>query len=271
MKKVAIAVAGFAIFTVVLIRCDMVIGGPPVGVRIEAADQSDSTVMISWTAPSEGTPDIYLVYFKGVGEHSYTPVAETDKSSFVHNPHGVTGVYKVMARFGAKTYEAFLKPSTVPVYTDSVILAELNASGNSGYGWSASSGRASTYSMLEEASADYVDLYITDFVQGLSGPVYSVASPDYGPTDPGDSVPTAAWHVTGFTEGLQYEQGLLPSYDETVYLDYQEITTVPICFGCYTEDGYYAMVKVDTVNTFTGEVRVRSWFQLIGGLRLIRH
>ncbi len=264
-----ISIGAFAAAALVLVQCDEITGGPPLNVRIEA--RTDSMVRISWAAPVEGTPDVYMVYFEEVGSPSYTGIGETEQIEYVDYPQGITGKYKVMARFGSETYDAVDKPTTVPIENSMAGLAELDAPGNSGYGWNRSSGEDSTYSMEEAGSADVVDFYITDFAVGYSGPTYSVASPDRGPIDPSGVVPPAAWRVTRFVDVSPYEHGPLPSYDQQTYFEFRDINQTPMIIGCYTEDEYYAMVRIDSIDIGTGEVKLTSWFQLVQGLRLIKH
>ena len=67
MKRMTLTVlTGVAALTalVAIQGCD-VLGGPPTGVAVSAGpDESDSTVVVSWTTPAEGAPDKYMVYFR---------------------------------------------------------------------------------------------------------------------------------------------------------------------------------------------------------------
>lgn len=266
---ISVTAAALAAVVAVSVRCDLVSGGPPAGLRIAA--QTDSTVRVSWVAPAQGTPNSYLVYFMETGIPSFVPLGETEDTVFTHNPHGATGIYKVMARFGGETYEAEVKPSTVPVLTDSMVVGELNTTTRSGYSWARGSGVGATFAMDDQLNADGVDLYITDFKAGAAGPKYWVASPELGPQDPGGGVPMAPWRTSGFSPSLVYERSPLPAHDQYIYLDRRQIDTVPMAVGCYTEDGYYALVKFTEASPGLGRVTVKSWFQLVRGLRLIKH
>jgi len=249
--------------------CSDLAGGPPGNVVLSA--DTDSTVLIAWTAPAQGTPAGYLVYFQETGSPSYTLLADTTATSWVHVPRGMTGTYRVRARFGAEVYEAAETPTTVPVHSETLWLAEVDASGNSGYGWAAATGAASSHPMTSAASAPGVDCYVTDFDTGFAGPAYFVASPHHGPTDPSGVVPTAAWRASGFVDVSPFEQGPLPAYADTVYLDYREVAMTPAVLGCFTEDGHYALLRVNEVDAFHGELELESWYQLVPGLRLVRH
>ncbi len=266
MRAVA---AGGALVLFLAGGCSRLVGGVPVGVGITA--DSDTTVLVAWQAPAEGTPGSYLVYFREVGSPSFTTVAETAATSWSHLTRGLTGTYKVAASFSGRLYESPERVTTVPVHTDSMRLAELDATGNSGCGWDPVTGTGASYAMEDGENAPRVDFYVTDFDTGHAGPVYHLASPHYGPTDPSGVVPTASWRRSGFVEVTPYEQGPLPAYADTVYLDYRELTTAPATFGCLTEEGHFALVKAVEVDSFDGEVEVESWFQLVPGLRLVRH
>ncbi|MGQ9678840.1 MAG: hypothetical protein ACUVUD_06120 [bacterium] len=245
--------------------CGNIVGGVPTNLKV-AAD-TDSTVKLTWTAPSEGTPDKYIVYFKSVDANSYEMVANNiTTTEFVHDPSGKTGSYKVAAKFGSEEYES-QTVSTTPVATSAVTVAELNAAGNSGYGWSRTSGTGGSYSMVEASNAASVDFYITDF----QSTTYSIASPDLGPTDPGNVVPQGSWRVNAIAGPLTSEQNPLPAHSSNIYANYQDITQTPFLAAIYTQDGYYALAKLDGFNSGDKSYQVTGWFQLVKGLRLIQH
>ncbi|MCX7731667.1 MAG: fibronectin type III domain-containing protein [candidate division WOR-3 bacterium] len=246
--------------------CSSIVGGAPTGLQVTA--DTDSTVKITWNAPAEGTPDKYIVYFQETGTSGYTTIANNiTTTQFVHNPNGKTGTYKVAAMFGSQEYQSLTTVSTVPVATSALTVAELNAAGNSGYGWNRTSGAGATYSMTQAANAANVDFYITDF----QTTTYSIASPDQGPTDPGNVVPAGSWRVNGIAGPLTAENAPLPAHSNTVYFNYQDITQTPFLAGIYTQDGYYALAKLDGFNAGDKTYQVSGWFQLIKGLRLIQH
>ena len=254
--------------------CGNIVGGAPTGLAIVA--DTDSTVKLTWSAPAEGTPDKYIVYFKAVGAADYEMIANNvTTTSFVHDPSGKTGTYKVAAKFGSEEYTSPTTVSTVPVPTSVVTLAELNAAGNSGYGWSRTNGNGATYSMTQAANAANVDVYLTDFATGYAGPEYCIASPDIARADdPGAAgvVPEAAWRMNAIAKGLTNENAPLPAHTDISYAQYQEIDQTPFLIAVYTKaDEYYALLKIDSQNTGNGTVQVWSWFQLVKGLRLIQH
>ncbi len=248
-------------------------GGPgrvPVNVRLEA--ETDSTVGILWRSPAEGTPDRYSVYFKPMGETVYALVAETTENGYVHDPQGRTGWYRVSAWFGAEEHIAPSSPGTIPVHTDTIAVAELNAVGNSGCGWDRSTGTARSFSMRTVGSRDKVDFYITDFKPAASNQFpYSIASPDMGPSDLGGVVPVGGWRLTSFTDPLANENVPLPAYASNSYFNYVDVYHTPCVVGCHTQDGRYAMIKATAVNRENSWVQVETWFQLVAGLRLIQH
>ncbi len=263
----------FVLCALIMVQCEEMTGGAPLNVRIEAA--SDTTVRISWSAPVEGTPDKYIVYFKAVDAASYTSVYEGAALSYEHNPNGATGSYKVTSVFGSNTYDG--NPvSSVPINTSAQTVAELNAQGNSGYGWNQQSGAGSTYSMVQAANAANVDFYITDFATGSGGATYNIASPDQAPSaDPGGVgvVPQASWRVNAFADRVTDPQAPLPKYVQgTNYFNFTPLETDPAFVPGYLRtEGYYALVKVSGRNQGAGTVQVETWFQLVKGLRLIKH
>lgn len=280
MKKLlSLAAAGLvAAAIIVSVQGCGVLGGPALNVQVGAA--TDSTVQVVWTSPVEGAADNYLVYFKAVGETTYAFVGETTANAYTHNPAGYTGTYKVLAEFGNETYEGAEKPTTVPVHGDTITLFELNAdSSRCAYGWSRDSGLGDFYSMAVEASAASVDFYVTDFVTGYAGANYFIASPDKADSiDLGavGLVPTADWRVNGFSNLLPGAEAPLPAFTTTPpnYFIYTELTQLPALIGVYTagdDAKHYALIKVHEANNATGACRVETWFQMVQGLRLIRH
>jgi hypothetical protein len=262
-------ICGIALVALFLIRCQTT-GSAPTGVALVAA--SDSTVKITWTAPSEGNPDKYIVEFEEVGTNSFVSVDEPvgTATEYIDYPAGKTGTYRVVAKFSSNEYQSD-EVTDIPEHTAVVSVSELNATGNSGYGWSRSDGTGSTHSMTEAGNATSVDFYITDFVADFLGPTYSVASPDLGPSDPTNVVPSGAWRANGISTNAVAEQGPLPAHITGNYVSYTDISTDPILLGVWTADGYFALVKASGVNLGQGTVQIETWFQKVSGLRLIQH
>lgn len=196
MKKLYILGALLIISTAVLLftACETTTGGSPTSFAIVAA--TDSTVKLTWTAPTEGTPDNYIVYFEEVGQTTFANVTQLSGTilTYTDDPSGKTGLYKVTAKFGSTEYATDTK-TTIPIHGTSTTLAELNATGNSGYGWTRADGAAGTFSMTDAANVTNVDLYLTNFAANYTTTPYNIASPDMGPNDAGGVVPTGSWRV----------------------------------------------------------------------------
>jgi len=261
------AIAGTALL---LTRCGPATGGAPTDLNIAAA--TDSTVRLTWQAPSGGTPDRYIVYFAEVGTHDTVAVESVLTPEAVHDPAGKTGSYKVVATFGSTEYEALTTPSTTPIHTPLTTVSELNAGGDSsGYGWARADGTGGNYGMSQISSAALVDFYVTDFEPGYAGPDYFVASPNLGPVDGGAVVPPDGWRVNGVAV-VTSEQSALPRYDPVPYKSSQKIQSAPPVFAVYsTADDYYGLVKFTDQNVGAGTIKAETWFQLVKGLRLIQH
>jgi hypothetical protein len=271
MKRLlSIAAVGImAAAALVLMQCDTIAGGAPTGVTLAAA--TDSTVKVTWTAPTEGAPDKYYVAFMETGASAYTDFDTVTAATAEHDPDGKTGKYKVTAVFGKETYPATTTPGTAPIATAATSVSELNATGNAGYGWDRTAGTGATYTMMQAGSAANVDFYITDWATGFAGPLYSIASPDEEPGDPGAVQQSGSWRVNGFSDALTSETNPLPVHSTATYHNYTDLVDDPSLVGCYTADGYYALVKLSSYNTGAGTVSAQSWFQIIKGLRLIQH
>ncbi|MGC8798264.1 MAG: hypothetical protein ACP5JB_06970 [candidate division WOR-3 bacterium] len=271
MKKSAGLISIIPI-TTLLIGCG-VIGGPPANLQIAAA--TDTTVQLIWTTPAEGMPDRYRIYFCPARETTWTAIGDTTASTFIHNPHGITGRYRVAAIFAGREYQSPTILTTIPVHTEPKTLSELDGIGNSGYGWNYDSGYARSYSMRQAENARLVHFYVTDFSTGTGQP-YRLARPAMGPSDPSGAVPTAPWDTTWFTDPLADEHSPLPAIAETTYFNYTTIpdTALPARIGVYIPEinqGYFALVKVNRVNRTNATVELESWFQLVPGLHLIYH
>jgi len=286
MKNVApLAVIGLAVMAAVIAATSCTpLGGPPLNVMIGA--ETDTTVLITWSTPAEGTADAYLVYFKGVRDSGYTLLADTIGTSLAHNPHGATGMYKVTAKFGNSTYDSKdTTTTTVPAHNDTMVLYELNAdSSKSGYGWDTLTGEATVYSMAQVTNAAGVDFYPSDLGPGRGRLPYVVISPDQALIkDSGATniVPGAGWHKNGFGNliGSGDENQPVPGYDSMPpnYFVFSELSQMPALVPVYTnydklEDRrHYALLKFHSVDTLTGRVVVESWYQRVPRLRLIQH
>lgn len=243
-------------------------GGPPIGFTIEA--ESDTTVRLYWQPPTEGIPNFYRLKFKEIGGAGWTVIAETTALSIEHNPHRLTGFYKIAAIFGATVYEDTIPLSTVPVQTGTVTIGELSGPDKPGYGWNRETGIGKAFLMSDTIYADSVDLFCTDFAPGSNGPYYYVASPDTAPFDTGGNVPPANWRET-FLALLTDEQGPIPPAGDTAYDKVIRLSAAPVAIGLFTADGYYAVVKVTQIRIANQDIRAQAWFQKIKGLRLLRH
>ncbi len=258
-----------------LVQSCGVLGGPPGNVQIQA-DSTGVGVAIIWTAPTEGLPDRYTVYFKALGDTTEVVVAETTATVCNHQPNGLTGTYRVVAEFDADVYEGRDQPSTVPVFNDTITLYELNRTeGVAGYGWARVLGNSGTYDMRESGSASDVDFYVTDTKAGSSSQPFSIFSPADSARikDQGASgvIPDGAWKQGYYTDHIADENAVLPAIADSMYFDYTDITARPFISGCFLDGNYFALLKVTEVDYDAGTVKLVSWFQKVPGLRLIRH
>jgi len=282
MKRVVSAVLTgvAALAALVAIQGCGVLGGPPTGVAVSAGPgESDSTVLVNWTTPAEGSPDKYMVYFRSLTDTGFTALGETTATSYAHNPHGVTGQYKVAALFGQDTYEGAEKPTTVPVQSEATLF-EINAdSSRCAFGWTRDSGIGGVFAMTESANCAYVDFYVSDRQPGVIGPLDIVSPNKADSIDSGavGIVPRAAWKTNGFTNPLSNAQNPVPAYQappNANYFIFTEITSKPCYVGCYTAGDtmkHYALIQVDSFSVTSGQVWMKSWYQLVPRLRLMRH
>ena len=237
-------------------------------------------VLISWEEPIEGTPNSYIVYFLALDTTDFVVGATVDGDSleYTHDPGGITGDYYVAAKFGGTEYSSDTL-TTIPVHTDVLAISELNATGNSGYGWNLTGGfTGTTYSMTEINNAAAVDFYVTNLIDDSLAPPWpapwNIASPDTAPTDPGGTlVPQAPWRESWFSDPLLDPQAMLPNFAPTTYFKTMsgiEIDTTYIGVFLGAEE-HYGLVKFFGADTLTGAIMVESWFQTVQGLRLLAH
>jgi hypothetical protein len=282
MKKIAriLALGILSIAFVVLAGCgDEEAGSAPQSFTI-TADNTGLQIILNWDEPIDGQPDNFYVYFRAVNTTDWIEQAELagDVLTYTHDPTDLTGDYVVAADFGGTEYESGIL-TTIPVHTASMVIYELEAAGNAGYGWGLSSDfTGTTYSMADDANAALVDLYITNFVDDPAGgpwpAPWSIASPDLAPNDPGGSfVPVANWRQNWFSDPITDPQAALPNYGPTTFFNFtDDIQTDPTYIGVYlgTEE-HYGLVMFSGVNPGAGTINIESWFQTVQGLRLVAH
>ena len=273
---------------VLAIGCGNLSEGPPTELLLSAA--SDTTIRISWTAPGGSVPDSYVIAFMETGTSAWLDVGSASDSATRadHNPLGRTGRYRVAAIFGSRSYPATGSPTSAPVHTGAFAVGELNSSVYSGFGWDRDSGTGSVFTMSYASNASRVDFYITDWSPSFAGPDYYVASPDWGPYEPGGRgfVPVGRWRPNGFTHLSEGEQQPLPAFDSTRYtnnlkLGSDSTLVAVVCTDTIviadttdtivTVSRHYALVRLGSPDTVSGTVQVETWFQPIKGLRLIQH
>jgi hypothetical protein len=268
--------------------CGNLSEGPPTELLLTAA--SDTTIRISWTAPAGSVPDSYVIAFMETGTSAWLDAGSaTDSATQAdHNPLGRTGRYRISSVFGSKPYPATQTPTSAPVHTGAIAVGELNSTVYSGFGWDRDSGAGSIFTMGYASNADRVDFYITDWSAGFAGPDYYVASPDWGPYEPGGSglVPVGSWRPNGFSPLPAGEQLPLPAFDSTRYANNLRLSSdssllAVVCTDTtvtadttdtfVTVNRHYALVRFGSPDTVSGTVQVETWFQRISDLRLIQH
>lgn len=242
---------------------------PPHDLRLFASD--GVWVRLRWTPGANEDTVASVVFFRAVWDSVFAPVGETGGNSFLHDPLGGTGDYLVGAYRGTDTVVCAETLSTVPVFTDTLLVGELNAGMASGYGWDTVGGRGARYWMQDSATAAEVDWYFTDFSSGHTGPAFYVVSPHIAPGDPGGTVPAADWRWSRMLLVTGSGQGPLPEYDSLYYQNVVDVGGQEAEIAVHTVDGRYVLVASDAPNRNDGTIRVRTWFQLVPELRLIRH
>jgi hypothetical protein len=238
---------------------------------LELSAYSGVFVRLRWDTGRNPVSTRHGIWFRGTGSVEFSRVDEVTGESYVHDPAGFTGEYRVSARSGDEELFAAETLSTAPVYTDTVVLGELNTARDAGFGWDRQSGLARALSMRDSANAGLVDLYFTDFTPGWSGPTYYVASAALGPGDPGGVVPAGPWRGTMLLGLVSGGQEPLPGYDSLLYQNAVDVSTFVSYSAVYLPEGYYALLRTTDPSTNDGTVRLVAWFQRVRGLRLLQH
>jgi len=242
-------------------------GGPARNVSLRA--ETDTTVRLAWSPPVEGLPSHYRVMFRPVGD-TFAAALETGDTTCEHDPARMTGDYRVLAQFGAKSFEGADTLSTIPIHSGTTTVGELSGPDKSGCGWPAPNRTAKTYAMDDTAWVDSIDFYVTDFKPGSEGPTYYLASPDLAPTDSGGSVPAGRWQATQLVE-LPDDQSPLPPVGDSAWTSTVAVAGAPAYAGCHTQQHYFAVVKVTQLRINNEDLRLQAWFQPVRGFRLLRH
>jgi len=209
----------------------------------------------------------YAVWFRQVDSSGFRLVDTVFGMSYIHDPVYTTGYYTVSARFREIELFASETLATVAVFTDTLVLAELNATGFSGYAWDSVSGQGFLVSMHDTGSARVCRFYLTDFEPDSSGHRYFIASPHLAPFDSGGVAPEGNWERTyllNFTGNIRTP---LPDFDSTVYRDRVELGQERTDIALYSAGANYALISVFPANG--ARVKVVSWVQMVKNLRLI--
>jgi len=264
MKKI-LALSIVSLFLLILVGCgdDIAVSAPENFTIAAATNEVD--VILDW---DENTDEIdgYYVYFKTA------VIGTVTTAGYTHVDPQETGDYYVTAYLGEDESDPSSTATTTPVIADNITLAEINAAGNSGLGWSRTDGSATTYTMEDASNASFIDFYFSDWATGSQGPDYQFISPTLVETDPGVTwTMSGTWNLTAFTIALTDDFNDIVLLPSSGYSNSQLVDTYMATYGVYTTDGYFAMVEVKSANTGTGEIEIRVAFQPVQGLRILEH
>jgi len=228
-------------------------------------------VVLRWDTGRNRDSVLYLVWFRALENDEFVLTSVGPGSRSIHDPAGRTGWYTVSARFGEEVLFASETLSTVPVFSECILVPELNIGPEAGYGWNAETGSAGLYPMDDTASAAQVDFYFTDLGPGHSGPSFWLSSPRLGPEDPGGVVPPGDWKRTWLNLLWGSGQEPLLEFDSLLYSENVAVDPGRVYYAVYTDDRHYGLVRTSDLDPGRGTVTVHSWFQPVRGLRLLRH
>jgi hypothetical protein len=264
----------------VLVGCEGEGGGSePQNLSLTGADYGQA-VLLAWEEPTQGTPNSYLIYFRELAAADFQLVATIDGDSleYTHSPSDQTGDYYVAAKLGGTEYSSDTI-TTIPFHSDVLVISELNAPGDQGYGWAITGDfTGATYAMTVTTNDSLIDFYVTNFMNDSTGgpwpTPWCIASPDTAPNDPGGNlVPQAGWRENWFSDRLPNPQAILPNFASTTYFKFMSgIDTDTTYIGVYLgTEQHYGLVKFFGADTIAGTINVEAWFQTVQGLRLVAH
>ncbi|UCC12340.1 MAG: hypothetical protein JSW02_02050 [candidate division WOR-3 bacterium] len=229
-----------------------------------SAGVNELDVVLDWDEVTEEI-DGYIIYFNDVAADTVTT------AGYTHLDPQVSGVYYVTAYSGEDESDPSATATTVPEVVDDITVYEINGSGSSGFGWDRTDGSATAYSMADATNAAFIDFYFSDWAAGFAGD-YSFISPDLVETDPGVTWPmSGTWNSSAFTDVLPEQFADVIVVPETGYFTSMEVTATNATYAVYTDDGYYGMVEVKSMNTGDGTLSLRVAFQMVPGLRILEH
>ncbi len=238
---------------------------PPLNLRL--ASHLGVYLRLRWDRNSNHDSVRYCIWFRQADSFRFQLVDSTPNSSFLHDPLYTTGDYTISARFRDQEVFASDTVSTVAVFTDTIVLSELNCTNPAGYGWDSLNLLGRTVSMRETASARICGLYLTDFSPDTLSLNYFLASPHLGPNDPGGVVPPAGWRRTWLANVTGSSSTPLPPFDSLLYWDRVLLNAGTTEIAVWLPSDNYSLVRIRPTRTCRFDIL--SWYQRVPGLRLI--
>ena len=229
-----------------------------------SAGSGGTTVVLTWEAPVDNI-DGYILYFG----NTLLDTLDPSENTYTHNPQGQVGTYKLYAFLGDSLSDPVTVSTEPKVTTAQLTLAELNAAGNSGLGFT-QDWTATTYPMADPNAPDNVDFYFTDGSSGSTGTFQYLASADQvvnatfesgKPT----SVPDAGWRVNYITRTAP--QGGIIS-DPTTHYDFATTNSTYSFKVVRGTDYYYGTIELGSVSQTECTI-VTVKVQTIANLRII--
>lgn len=229
-----------------------------------SAGSNEVDVVLDWDEVTEEI-DGYIIYFNSAAADTVAT------AGYTHVDPQETGDYYVTAYSGEDESDPTTTQTTEPTVNTNIELYEIGVPNEeSGYGWSTTSGQGTIYSMADATNAAAIDLYFTDFATGYAG-TYNIASPTETQNDAGAAWlhGTSGWRTSGFLE-LAENFDDVTTVPTTGYSNFDDIAQ-NFTYAVYTEDGHYAIVEVQSINTATGLVQVRTAFQTVPNLAILEN
>lgn len=229
-----------------------------------AAEYDGLSMRIVWEPDTINEPDGYIVYFDG------QPIDTTRTSGYVHERPTRLGTYQVTEYKGDVESNESDPANNLTIAGDIIPIRDINSKSPNGFGWTRDSGRATSHPMTDSANITPVDFYITNFRSDTTSLPYYIASPNVTQTDSTVVWPlTGTLHTNGFCGPLPFDLGNADTVPDVGYQAFQRIESGKV-YCAYTQDGYFALVKIAELDSAAGRIMAQTVFQPVRNLRLFR-
>ena len=238
--------------------------------NLEIMAYQETKVKLTWEAPANEVDGYILEFVDAGGTLRLTDTIAPTIHSYIHDPDGYVGTYKLYGYKGDTISSPVTVSSAPATFTFSnFIIYELDQAGNSGLALgTAGSWNPQSFGCSASGAPDNVDFYYTDASSGSSGWYQYLASPDLLPTSWEESNVgnnTSGWRVN-YIERKNPQGGIIE--DITTKRDIA-VTNGVYCFKVVRNGQYYfGTIQLGAVSPTQANI-TKIKIQNIPGFRVI--